>query len=138
MIKNTDNEFLYHLLLTPYPFEVIGPLAWSFEIVSVKFKKLWLVSQLPESQELCRVHRICRASWISNNIKFRFKLQKSAKEAYAMLQSVYANNVMTLRTVYKWCYINADMNRLKTRNGRDIFRPQKFAKTWINGQNWFV
>lgn len=36
------------------------------------------------------------------NIKFCFKLQKSAKEAHEMLKSVYGDNVVTLKTVYKW------------------------------------
>ena len=36
------------------------------------------------------------------NIKFYFKLQKSAKEAHEMLKSVYGDNVVILKTVYKW------------------------------------
>jgi [histone H3]-lysine36 N-dimethyltransferase SETMAR len=36
------------------------------------------------------------------NIKFCFKLKKNAKEAHEMLKSVYGDNVVTLKTVYKW------------------------------------
>ena len=42
-------------------------------------------------------------SWMLRaNIKFCFKLQKIAKEAHEMLSSVYGDNVVTLKTVYKW------------------------------------
>jgi len=33
------------------------------------------------------------------NIKFCFKLQKSAKEAHEILKSVYGDNVVTLKTI---------------------------------------
>lgn len=36
------------------------------------------------------------------NIKFCFKLKKPAKGAHEMLKSVYGDNVVTLKTVYKW------------------------------------
>lgn len=36
------------------------------------------------------------------NIKFCFKLQKTAKETHEILKTVYGENVVTLKTVYKW------------------------------------
>ena len=36
------------------------------------------------------------------NIKFCFKLQKSAKETHEMLKSVYGDAAVTMKTVYKW------------------------------------
>lgn len=35
-------------------------------------------------------------------IKFCFKLQKTAKKAHEMLKSVYGDNLVILKTVYKW------------------------------------
>ena len=36
------------------------------------------------------------------NMKFCFKLQKSAKETHEMLKLVYGDTVVTMKTVYKW------------------------------------
>ena len=36
------------------------------------------------------------------NIKFCFKLQKSAKEIHKMLKFVYGDAAVTMKTVYKW------------------------------------
>jgi len=36
------------------------------------------------------------------NMKFCFKLQKSAKETHKMLKLVYGDAAVTLKTVYKW------------------------------------
>ena len=36
------------------------------------------------------------------NMKFCFKLQKSAKETHEMLKLVYGNAAVTMKTVYKW------------------------------------
>jgi len=36
------------------------------------------------------------------NMKFCFKLQKSAKETHIMLKLVYGDAVVTMKTVYKW------------------------------------
>jgi len=36
------------------------------------------------------------------NMKFCFKLQKSAKETYEMLKLVYRDAAVTMKTVYKW------------------------------------
>jgi len=38
----------------------------------------------------------------SINMKFCFKLQKSAKETHEMLKLVYGNAAVTMKTVYKW------------------------------------
>ena len=37
-----------------------------------------------------------------NNMKFCFKLQKSAKETHEMLKLVYGDAAVTMKTVYKW------------------------------------
>ena len=36
------------------------------------------------------------------NIKFCFKLQKSAKETHEMLKLVYGDAAVSMKTVYKW------------------------------------
>jgi len=36
------------------------------------------------------------------NMKFCFKLQKSAKETYGMLKLVYGDAAVTMKMVYKW------------------------------------
>ena len=36
------------------------------------------------------------------NMKFCFKLQKSAKETHKMLKLVYGDAAVTMKTVYKW------------------------------------
>ena len=36
------------------------------------------------------------------NMKFCFKLQKSAKETHKMLKLVYGIAAVTMKTVYKW------------------------------------
>ena len=36
------------------------------------------------------------------NMKFCFKLQKSAKETHKMLKLVYGDTAVTMNTVYKW------------------------------------
>ena len=36
------------------------------------------------------------------NMKFCFKLQKSAKETHEMLKLVYGDAAVTMKTVYKW------------------------------------
>ena len=36
------------------------------------------------------------------NMKFCFKLQKSAKETHKMLELVYGDAAVTMKTVYKW------------------------------------
>jgi len=36
------------------------------------------------------------------NMKFCFKLQKSAKETREMLKFVYGDAAVTMKTVYKW------------------------------------
>jgi len=38
----------------------------------------------------------------SINMKFCFKLQKSAKETHEMLKWVYGDAALTMKTVYKW------------------------------------
>ena len=37
----------------------------------------------------------------SNNTKFCFKLQKSAKETYEILKLVYGDAAVTMKTVYR-------------------------------------
>ena len=48
--------------------------------------------------------KVCCKSWITNNInmKFCFKLQKSAKETHEMLKLVYGDAAVTMKMVYKW------------------------------------
>ena len=36
------------------------------------------------------------------NMKFCFKLQKSAKETHEILKLVYGDAAVTMKTVYKW------------------------------------
>jgi transposase len=36
------------------------------------------------------------------NMKFCFKLQKSAKETHKMLKLIYGDTAVTMKTVYKW------------------------------------
>ena len=36
------------------------------------------------------------------NMKFCFKLQKSAKETHEMLKLVYGDAAVTMKTVYEW------------------------------------
>ena len=36
------------------------------------------------------------------NMKFCFKLQKSAKETHEMLKLMYGDAAVTVKTVYKW------------------------------------
>jgi transposase len=36
------------------------------------------------------------------NMKFCFRLQKSAKETHEMLKLVYGDAAVTMKTVYKW------------------------------------
>ena len=36
------------------------------------------------------------------NMKFSFKLQKSARETHEMLKLVYGDAAVTMKTVYKW------------------------------------
>jgi len=36
------------------------------------------------------------------NVKFCFKLQKSATETHKMLKLVYGDAAVTMKTVYKW------------------------------------
>ena len=36
------------------------------------------------------------------NMKFCFKMQKSAKETHKMLKLVYGDAAVTMKTVYKW------------------------------------
>ena len=60
------------------------------------------------------------------NIKFCFKLQKSAKETHEMLKLVYGDAAVSMKTVYKWFkrFCNG-CESLKTRRDREVLQYQK-------------
>jgi len=51
------------------------------------------------------------------NMKFCFKLQKSAKETHKMLKLVYSDAAVTMKTVYKWSE--------QFRNGRESVEDEE-------------
>ena len=60
------------------------------------------------------------------NMKFYFKLQKSAKETHKMLKLVYGDAAVTMKTVYRWFErFRNGCDRLKTRRDWDILQHQK-------------
>lgn len=63
----------------------------------------WLVSHLLEPLLQGCVCCICRKTWILNNVLTLsfFQVEKSAKTAHEMLKSVYGDNVVISKIIYK-------------------------------------
>jgi len=68
----------------------------------------------------------------SINMKFCFKLQKNAKETHEMLQLVYGDAAVTMKTVYKWFerFLNdCELVENKERSGRPSTQnPKRMLK----------
>jgi len=60
------------------------------------------------------------------NMKFCFKLQKSAKETHKMLKLVYGDAAVTMKTVCKWFeQFRNGCESVETRRDRDVLQHQK-------------
>ena len=70
------------------------------------------------------------------NMKFCFKLQKSAKETHDVLKLVYGDAAVTMKTVYKWFedFVMV-VNQLRTRRDWDILQHQKPKRMLKSKQN---